>query len=295
VIRGELLERAGELRARRVPFVVATVVRVERPASAKPGDCALVLPDGTLEGFVGGACSESTVRAQGLRQLAAGDSALLRITPTGTTAAAAGTAGIVTVPNPCLSGGTLDIFLEVMRPPMLVHVFGETPVARFLADVGRGAGWDVRLTDDPAAPIPADAGAVVVASQGGDEVPVLAAALEAGVPYVGLVASRKRGASVAESLEPDEEQRERFHTPAGLDIGAHAPPEIAISILAEIIAVTSAAAGPASVPPEMAIDPVCGMAVVAGPGTPRSADQYFCGPACCDSFAADPERYTRTL
>jgi xanthine/CO dehydrogenase XdhC/CoxF family maturation factor len=79
--------------ARRVPFVVATMVRVERPASAKPGDCALLLPDGTLEGFVGGACSESTVR---------------------------------------------------VRPPMLVHVFGQTPVARSLADVGRVAGWDVR-------------------------------------------------------------------------------------------------------------------------------------------------------
>lgn len=292
MIRGELLERAGELRARRVPFVVATVVRVERPASAKPGDCALVLPDGTLEGFVGGACSESTVRAQGLRQLTTGDSTLLRIQPQGRATAIGEAPGIVTVPNPCLSGGTLDIFLEVMRPPMLVHVFGETPVARAVAEVGRGAGWDVRLTDDPKAPVSADTTAVVVASQGGDEVPVLAAALNAGVPYVGLVASRKRGASVAESLELDEAQWERFHTPAGLDIGAHTPAEIAISILAEIIAVkdTADAFGEPG-QPEVAIDPVCGMTVVAGPGTPRSADRYFCSPACCDSFAADPERY----
>jgi xanthine dehydrogenase accessory factor len=177
-----LLDRAGELRARRVPFVVATVVRVERPASAKAGDCALVLPDGSIEGFVGGACSESTVRVQGLRQLAVGDSALLRIQPRGAAVPGGGAPGIVTVPNPCLSGGTLDIFLEVMRPPMLVHVFGETPVARALAEVGRAAGWDVRLTDDPGAPVPMDAGAVVVASQGGDEVPLLAAALKAGVP-----------------------------------------------------------------------------------------------------------------
>ncbi|MBV9450563.1 MAG: XdhC family protein [Streptosporangiaceae bacterium] len=292
MIRGELLERAGELRARRVPFVVATVVRVERPASAKPGDCALVLPDGTLEGFVGGACSESTVRTQGLRQLTTGDSTLLRIQPQGVAISGGEAPGIVTVPNPCLSGGTLDIFLEVMRPPMLVHVFGETPVARALAEVGRGAGWDVQPTDDPHVPVAADAGAVVVASQGGDEVAVLAAALKSGVPYVGLVASRKRGASVAESLELDEAQRERFHTPAGLDIGAHTPAEIAISILAEIISVKDAAdAFGEPEQPEMAIDPVCGMTVVVGPGTPRSADRYFCSPACCDSFAADPERY----
>jgi xanthine dehydrogenase accessory factor len=140
-----------------------------------------------------------------------------------------------------------------------------------------------------------DAGALVVAAQGGDEVPVLAAALKAGVRYVGLVASRKRGASVAESLDREPAQRERFHTPAGLDIGAHAPAEIAISILAEIIAVTSAAGVLGRPEPELAVDPVCGMTVVVSPGTPRSADQYFCSPACCDSFAADPERYTRTL
>ncbi len=296
MIRGELLERAGELRARRMPFVLATVVRVERPASAKAGDCALVLPDGSIEGFVGGACSESTVRAQGLHQLAVGDSTLLRIRPPGAAIAGGEAPGIVTVPNPCLSGGTLDIFLEVMRPPMLVHVFGETPVARALAEVGRGAGWDVRLTGDPAAPIPGDAGAVVVASQGGDEIPVLAAALRTDVPYIGLVASRKRGGSVAESLDLDESQRERLHTPAGLDIGAHAPAEIGISILAEIIAVTSEAkASGEAARTETAIDPVCGMTVVVAAGTAQWGDRYFCCPACRDSFAADPERYTRTL
>jgi xanthine dehydrogenase accessory factor len=286
MIRIDLLERAGQLRAGRVPFVVATVVRVERPASAKPGDCALVLPDGTIEGFVGGACSESTVRVQGLRQLAAGSSVLLRISPQGEPAPAGGD-GVLTVPNPCLSGGTLDIFLEVMRPPMLVHVFGETPVARALESVGRGMGWDVQLTADATAAIPGDAGAVVVASQGGDEPLVLAAALTRGVPYVGLVASRKRGASVTESLDLDQEHLARLHTPAGLDIGAHAPSEIAVSILAEIIA---AGITPtiATTVPATAIDPVCGMTVTISPSAIRLGENYFCSPAC-------RERYTRPL
>lgn len=295
MMRSELLDRAAELRAGRVPFVVATVVRVERPASAKPGDCALVLADGTLEGFVGGACSESTVRVQGLRQLELGASTVLRIQPQGFASSVA-EHGILTVPNPCLSGGTLDIFLEVMRPPMLMHVFGDTPVARALADVGRGAGWEVRLTDDPAAPIPRDAGAVVVASQGGDEAAVLAAALGAGAPYVGLVASRKRGAAVAESLELAAADLARLHTPAGLDIGAHGPAEIAISILAEIVL---ARGDDSPEPPATPRDPVCGMAVVAAPGTPQlvvaGETVYFCGPGCRDSFAADPESYTRRL
>jgi xanthine dehydrogenase accessory factor len=246
VIRAELLERAAALRAQRVPFVAATVVRVERPASAKPGDCALVLPDDALYGFVGGECAEATVRSQAAAQLSAGESVLLRITPGAGSPVIAD--GLVTVPNHCLSGGTIDVFLEVVKPPMLVLVYGETPIAHSLAEVGRAAGWEVRAASSPAdcanrppitGPLPQPAGpvAVVVASHGGDEVPVLHEALRAGVPYVGLVASRKRGAAIADSLQLDEEQRERFHTPAGLDIGAHRPGEIAVSILAEIVAV----------------------------------------------------------
>ena len=255
MIDGGLLTRASSLRADRVPFVLATVVRVERPASAKPGDCALVLADGTLYGFAGGECAEATVRSEAVARLAAGESVLLRITP-GAGAPVLGD-GLVVVPNHCLSGGTIDIFLEVMRPPMLVLVYGETPIARALVDVARAAGFDARpnptapeaetgahgcdnqplLTgwlSQPAGPVPA---AVVVASHGGEEAGMLRAALDAGVAYVGLVASRKRGAAVAESLELTEAERERFHTPAGLDIGAHGPGQIAVSILAEIVAV----------------------------------------------------------
>jgi len=251
MIDGGLLSRAASLRTDRVPFVVATVVRVERPASAKPGDCALVLADGTLYGFAGGECAEATVRSEAASRLTTGESVLLRITP-GAGAPVLGD-GLVVVPNHCLSGGTIDVFLEVVRPPMLILIYGETPIARALVAVGSAAGWDARAVvragaadecgnqppitgwlSQPAAAIPA---AVVVASHGGDEGALLRAALDSGVPYVGLVASRKRGAAVAESLELTEAERERFHTPAGLDIGAHGPGQIAVSILAEIVAV----------------------------------------------------------
>jgi xanthine dehydrogenase accessory factor len=80
-VRADLLARVDGLRTRRTPFVLATVVRAERPTSAKPGDCAVVTADGTLDGFVGGVCAESTVRVESLRLLAAGESELLRITP----------------------------------------------------------------------------------------------------------------------------------------------------------------------------------------------------------------------
>ena len=105
--------RAGELRARRSPFVLAVVVRAERPTSAKPGDRAIVLPDGTIEGFVGGSCAESTVRVQSVRQLEAGVSTLLRITPGGGgTTCEPAAPGLVVVDNECLSGGTIEVFSE---------------------------------------------------------------------------------------------------------------------------------------------------------------------------------------
>ena len=327
-MRFELIERVRELRAGRTPFVVATVVRVAKPASAHPGDSAIVLPDGTIEGFVGGMCSESTVRTQGLRQLASGKSVLLHITPPPQASVehagpglaelgmpgsgnAAETESEVTVGNPCLSGGALDIFLEVMRPPALVHVYGDTPVARALEAVGAAAGAEVRPTTDAGAPILADATAVVVASQGGDEHRVLTAALRAGVPYIGLVASRRRGAAVLDGLGLDAEQRARVHTPAGLDIGAQSPGEVAVSIVAEIIGVASATRpfgitarssgdGPAaSRAPEEATDPVCGMTVAVTESAIYVETQegrvYFCCQSCRDAFAADPGRYTRRL
>ncbi|HLI37769.1 MAG TPA: XdhC family protein [Streptosporangiaceae bacterium] len=279
--RADLLARAAELRSSRTPFVMATVVRALRPTSATPGDQAIVLPDGVVEGFVGGACALPVVRLHALRLLASGQATLLRIVPGseprgtegagppggggGWPAAPGGPGdpggpgeGIITAVNPCLSGGTLDLFLEVVRPPVLVHVFGDTPVAHALADLGRAMGWDIRRYDDPGVPVRPDTSAVVVASQGGDEHRALTSALDAGVPYVGLVASRRRGAAVVSCLEPGEEpggaRLGRLHTPAGLDIGARAPGEVAVSILAEII---STGAARRTVPPP-ARGPVAG-------------------------------------
>src|SRR2546430_1738864 len=174
-----VLDRADVLRSGRMPFVLATVVRAERPTSAKPGDRALVLPDGSMEGFVGGSCAESTVRVQGLRLLRTGESTLLRITPSAHRETV--TEGLVTVGNPCLSGGSLDIFLEAVLPPTLVHVFGDAPVARALLEVGRALGHEVEpATGNP----PHDLAALIVASHGRDEEAVLAKALRATVPYI---------------------------------------------------------------------------------------------------------------
>ena len=155
-----------ELRRRRIPFVHATVVLAERPTSAKPGDEALVLADGTIEGFVGGDCALSTVRAQSLALLDSGETLLLRISPQ----PEPDQPGKLVVHNPCLSGGTLEIFLEPNIPVPYVVVVGDSPVARALVALGGPLGYDVHPHDGP---LPGDTAALVVASHGRDEGPVL--------------------------------------------------------------------------------------------------------------------------
>ncbi len=234
----DLFARADGLRAERTPFVLATVVRAERPTSAKPGYRAIVLPDGTIEGFVGGACAESTVRLQSLAVLRAGRSTLLRVTPSADGQPAV--EGMVVVDNPCLSGGTLDIFLEAVVPAPLVYVFGDTPIARALADVGSAAGYAVTLATDPDAPIPRDTAAVVVASHGHDEAPVVRAALHADVPYVALVASRTRAPAALAEADLPADLAGRVRSPAGLDLAARTPGDVALSVLAELVQVRAA-------------------------------------------------------
>jgi xanthine dehydrogenase accessory factor len=227
MIAERLADRAAALDAERVPYVQATVVRAARPASVQVGATALVLGDGTIEGFVGGHCAEPSVRLHALRAMETGEPLLLRIEPGDGDQAAID--GAVTVHNPCISGGALEIFLEPHLPAPRLRVVGDSPIAVALTELGRGLGYDI-AAGDPAS----DDAALIVASHGRDEEEALATALDQGVPYIGLVASRKRGAAVIAAL--DAEGKERIHSPAGLDIGARTPEEIALSIVAEIVA-----------------------------------------------------------
>jgi xanthine dehydrogenase accessory factor len=315
VSRPEIERRAAELRAERVPFVHATVVLADRPTSAKPGDEAVVHADGTIEGFVGGTCAESTVRAQSLTLLDSGDPLLLRITPTPEEEAEP-REDRLTVHNPCLSGGTLEIFLEPVVPAPLLVVHGDSPIATALAGLAERLGYQVASGGED----PAGAAAVVCASHGRDEEELLTKALVAGVAYVGLVASRKRGEAVVASLDVDAAARSRVHTPTGLDIGARTPEEVALSILAEVVAERRRTSGrpleerhhhedphghraghghgaelPLVQPPGTALDPVCGM-TVATVETSLHLDHegtryWFCGSGCLRAFAADPSAY----
>ncbi len=278
-----LSRRAQELAEQGVPFATATVVRVERPTSAKPGNTALVLPDGTIEGFVGGDCAEQSVREYALQTLESGDALLLRVVPFG----GEDERGVVTVQNPCLSGGMIEVFLEPVVPSPRVLVEGEMPISQALLRLGGEFGLEmVGVVGGEFEPRPDDL-ALVVAGHGREELPALKVGLEMGVPYVGLVASRRRGQGVLGELRSDgvsQELIDRIDTPAGLDIGARTPEEIALSILAKIVAVRRAPKDA----PATAVDPVCGMTVTVVPGTPSLEHEgetvYFCREGCRDAF-----------
>lgn len=284
-----LTRRRAELVAARRPFVAATVVRAAAPTSVSTGDHAIVLEDGTLEGFVGGQCTLASVKLAAMDVLRDRASLLLRVLPDGAPEFPA-TEGARVEVNPCLSGGAVEIFLEPVLPAPVVHVVGASPIARAVADLAGAVGYEARSAEDGAT---ADgAVAVVIARHGGPEPDDLRAALDAGAPYVGLVASHVRGRAVLDEAGLADDERARVHTPAGLPIHAGTPEEIALSILAEIVSVlrTQPPSTVEEKPVATATDPVCGMTVVIAPDAIRAevdgTDNYFCHTGCRDTFLA---------
>jgi xanthine dehydrogenase accessory factor len=245
--------------------------------------------------------------------------------------------GIEEVPMTCFSGGTLDIFIEPHQPRARLIVAGSSPVADALVRLGRELDYHVIALDPDAAGNVAGADEtlrdtahlsarvtpltfVVIATHGEFDEPALAAALRTDAPYVGLVASRRRGEAVRETLRAEgvgEDRLARLKFPAGLDIGARRGDEIALSILAELIQVRHTLEHvdwphhkpPASTParPRLplatpsaatAIDPVCGMSVrTEGAQNTLELDGrtwYFCCGGCRARFAANPAAYLQT-
>ncbi|MET8310232.1 XdhC family protein [Micromonospora sp. NPDC005173] len=284
-----IAERARELTVSREPFVHATVVRTQDPTSARPGDAAVIRSDGSIEGFVGGVCAESSVRAAALDTLRDGTALLLRVLPDGT-APFPEAPGARVVVNPCHSGGAIEVFLRPMLPPPALRVVGDTPISAAVATLAAFLDFDVVTSDE-------DAGctAVVVAGLGRGEQEAIRAALDAGVGFVALVASGRRGAVVLDELELTDAERARVHSPAGLDIGACTPQEIALSIMSEVVRAIrvdglAPSSGAPAARPQQAVDPVCGMTVLVGSETPHARvdgqDFWFCCAGCLASYTA---------
>jgi xanthine dehydrogenase accessory factor len=325
----QFFARAAELSARGEPFVTATVVRAERPTSAKPGDKAIVTADGGLHGWIGGSCAQPTVLAEAQRALADGQPRLIRLSTEPDSQSAR--AGLTDLPMTCFSGGTLEIYLEPQIPTPRLLVVGGAPIARALIRLGKLMHYHVIAADlDRAAdaeagqPPEADewvddlsrlpdlvtpATYALVASHGSYDEIALGYILRARPVYVALVSSKTRAKAVVEYLADEgiaPELLAALKYPAGLDIQAAGAEEIAVSIMAEIIQRRHTLGGIAqmspaeSVPatalaPSEAIDPVCGMSV-AIEGAKYSYEYegqiyYFCCPGCRKSFANEPGQY----
>jgi xanthine dehydrogenase accessory factor len=286
-----ILARMAELTGSRVPFVHATVVRAQEPSSAHAGDQAIVLADGSIEGFIGGHCAAGSVRTAALDVLESGNSTLLRVLPDGNEAFPMSPGASIVV-NPCLSGGALEIYLEPLLPSPALYLVGTSPTADAVATLAPTLGFVVERAVDGAALD--GAVAAVVSSHGGDEVGAVRAALAAGVGFVGVVCSRTRGETLLAELDLSESERRRVYTHVGIDIGARTAPEIALSILAAIVrsvrleglTAPSAAGSPARA--EQVLDPVCGMTVTVAGDTvhvrANGADHWFCSTGCRDAY-----------
>lgn len=288
--RGDVLVRVGRLTAEGVPFALATVVAVQRPASARRGDRAVVTADGALEGWVGGACSEPIVVREALRSLADGEPRLVRIAPPGRSGSAE-ERDVVVAESSCASEGVVEVLVEPQLPEPLLAVVGGSPAAETLTRLAPEVGWRVARELGP------EADAVVVATMGHGDEDELEAALALGTGYVGLVASARRAGSVLAALRErgvDEEALARVRSPAGLDLGPSTQAEIAVAVLAELVAWRhSRSRGAAQ--PLVAVDPVCGMEVAVGIATETAVHAgeryYFCCSGCRTRFEAEPGRY----
>jgi xanthine dehydrogenase accessory factor len=315
----DVFEEMGELTRRGQAFALATVVWRQPPSSSQPGARAIITADGELHGWIGGACAEPVVIREAQRVIAEGTARLLLLgTPDQFGEAVPD--GMTVIPIACQSEGALEIYIEPVLPVPHLVIVGSSPMAGVLAAQAGALGWRADRVDGPdfATDMANEQSMIVVATQGHDDEEVLARAVAARPAYLGLVGSRRRGATVLGYLADrgvPKEELDRVRVPAGLDLGKTTHQEIAVAILAELVqlrasgalarpqAAATVASAAAAEPgrrgvtaPAEAVDPVCGMTVATASSRPLrhdGADYYFCCAGCRQAFEQDPDAYIK--
>jgi xanthine dehydrogenase accessory factor len=259
----DVLDLVSDLKAKGQAFALATVVRTVAATAAKAGAKAVIRPDGSIsEGWIGGGCARAAVLKAAREALADGQARFISVQPPEILAehgvkAGEEREGVRFANNMCPSHGTMDVFVEPVLPRPEIIVCGSSPVALAIADLARFMGFAVAACA-PSAELAAFADVdrriegyvlprtsdgerfVVVATQGRGDEAALEAALTIETGYIGFVGSRLKAAALKTALAGHgvpAERLARLHSPAGLDLGAIGPEEIALSILAEIVAV----------------------------------------------------------
>lgn len=244
VLSADLADAAQKLRAQDEPFAFATIVRTAGSTAAKPGAKALLGADGTfLHGWLGGGCTRGAVKRAVLQALSDGVPQLVSVAPEDLLAEKGVTPGdevdgTTFARNGCPSRGTVDIFIEPCLPLPQLVVMGASPVAQALSALAPQ--FDFSVTSVPDLTAPKRKSYAVIATQGQGDLDALKTALAAKPDYVAFVGSRRKYLSLAEKLAcagVDQSRIDSVRAPAGLDLGAVTPEEIALSILAQMVQV----------------------------------------------------------
>jgi xanthine dehydrogenase accessory factor len=319
-LKRELFELAAKLTRRGTSYVIATVVRREGPSSTHQGDMAIIVEDGSFHGWIGGGCTRPTVEREAALVLASKRPRLIVLSPD---SASDAREGVIALPMTCHSGGTVEVYLDPVIAAPRVTLFGRSPIISAVAAVAHAIGYlvDVVATDVHADEVPgadrvftsmdapelAGAAFVVIGTMGELDEDAVIRALALEPAYLGVIASRRRYALLRDALVARGvtlDQLARIANPAGLDLGAREPGEVAVSIVAEIVArrnAVLAAREPAITParpapaPATALDPVCKMTVAIA--TAKHVAEwsgrtwYFCCGGCKTKFLATPASY----
>jgi xanthine dehydrogenase accessory factor len=327
----DILDQAGRLRAEGEPFVIATVVAYESPQSAKPGSKAIIKPDGSISGWIGGGRVQPIVVREAQMALNTGKPKLISISPEATHG---DWKGVESYLMSCQGGGSLEIYLEPVLPKPDLLIVGDSPIAQILSGLGRLLDFkvcvaaleatqelfpeaDIVMTDFESLRRRIDSRSyVVVATMGNGDEEGLEAVVGTQPQYLGLVASKEKASSLFQYIRdkgiPDEDI-ERVKCPAGLELGAESLPEIALSVMAEITrlrrAVSEQTLEPVKISkdvslavmqktaesPTDSIDPVCEMAVATLNALYKTVFEektvYFCSLRCKVAFERTPQNY----
>jgi xanthine dehydrogenase accessory factor len=320
----DLLDLAYQLSQAKEPFVMATVVWCERPTSAKPGAQAIIQQNGQMTGWIGGNCAQPVVIREAMRIFREGSGRdksgpyLLRLS-TSEQNIDKTQQDVRVFPMLCASGGALDIYMEPHLPQPQLLLIGNSPIIaalRQLAPIINFSITQIDHTDFSQVHIDEHT-YILVATHGQYDEDALEQVLTSPARYIGMVGSHRRAEACRSYLRTSglsEQQIARLKAPAGLDIGAITPEEIAASIIAELVQVQHRGLPtdehvnitPAdehihsveSVAPsvmETAVDPVCNMLVEIATARHHTSydgrEFYFCCPACKRLFERNPQEY----
>jgi xanthine dehydrogenase accessory factor len=319
----EFYSKLEALRKQHELFVTATVVQREVPSSGKSGDKAIIDQKGDITGWIGGGCVKGIVLKEAERAMQTGKPRLVKV---GRPVAGEPQDSVIEYKMTCMSEGIVEIFVEPILPPPHMVVMGKTSIAKALVRLARATGYRVTAVAPDVKPNTFDkpdelitqmslkgvkispASAIVVCTQGENDEEALEQILDQPAFYKGFVASPRKKEKVFENLVElgfDPNKIGEIHAPAGVNINAKKPDEVAISILAQLIQIRNSSevtgfkafknTGPAADTPKFYVNPVCG--VLVDINNPKHIIEYkgekvyFCCDGCKVKFEGDPEKY----